>query len=138
MMIQTKRFHYTASLLLLCSHSVSCASRPEVTSREVSTTTSCAVSGKKQHGVASIYTDHRTASGERFSSRALTAAHPTLPMGTKVRVTCLKSGRCTVVRINDRGPFVRGRIIDLTPAAAAQIGLTKSIGLTKVELAVMR
>ncbi len=132
MMIQTKRTGLASILLLLCSHSVSCASRPEMTSALP------AASGKKQQGVASIYTDHRTASGERFSSRALTAAHPTLPMGTKVRVTCVKSGRCTVVRINDRGPFVRGRIIDLTPAAAAQIGLTKTIGLAKVELAVMR
>jgi rare lipoprotein A len=131
MMMQTKRSGLVSIFLLLCSHSVSCASRPKVPP------TLSAVSGKKQHGVASIYTDHRTASGERFSSRALTAAHPTLPMGTKVRVTCLKSGRCTVVRINDRGPFIRGRIIDLTPAAAAQIGLTKTIGLTKVELAVL-
>ena len=95
-----------------------------------------------QHGKASWYSVRtnygtRTASGQRLSNDAATAAHKTLPMGTKVRVTCLKSGRCTVVRINDRGPFVRGRIIDLTPAAAAQIGLTRSIGLTKVELAVM-
>ena len=90
-------------------------------------------------GMASYYKSGRfTANGERFNPMGLTAAHRTLPFGTKVRVTCLQSGRCTVVRINDRGPFVRGRIIDLTPAAAAQIGLTKTIGLTKVELAVMR
>jgi rare lipoprotein A len=95
-----------------------------------------AVSGKKQHGVASIYTDHRTASGERFSSRALTAAHPTLPMGTKVRVTCLKSGRCTVVRINDRGPFTGGRIIDLAHGAASDLGVTAS-GVATVRLEVL-
>lgn len=94
--------------------------------------------GKTQRGIASFYTDHRTASGERFSAKALTAAHPTLPLGTRVLVTCLRSGRCTIVRINDRGPFMRGRIIDLTPAAAEKIGLTKARGLAKVELAVLR
>ena len=90
-----------------------------------------------QRGIASIYTDHRTASGERYSARAFTAAHRTLPMGTRVLVKCLGTGRSTVVRINDRGPFMRGRIIDLTPAAAAKIGLNMAKGLTKVEIRVV-
>jgi rare lipoprotein A len=85
-----------------------------------------------QYGVASIYLDHRTASGERYSRRAMAAAHKTWPMGTRVRVTHLKTKRSTIVRINDRGPYVRGRVIDLTPAAASAIGLTSSQGITKV------
>jgi rare lipoprotein A len=65
----------------------------------------------------------RTASGERFSAGAMTAAHRTLPFNTRVRVTNLRNGRDIVVRINDRGPYVRGRIIDLTTAAARRIGI---------------
>jgi peptidoglycan lytic transglycosylase len=74
-----------------------------------------------QYGIASVYSANsggRTASGERVASRALTAAHRTLPFGTKIRVTNIGNGRTVVVRINGRGPFVRGRILDLTPAGA--------------------
>lgn len=85
-------------------------------------------------GIASIYTDRRTASGERFSASALAAAHRTMPFGSRVRVTNLKNGRTVVVRINDRGPYTRGRIIDLTPAAAERIGLTRRQGITKVRV----
>ena len=75
-------------------------------------------------GVASVYAydGGKTASGERANPRALTAAHRTLPFGTTVKVTNQKNGRTVVVRINDRGPFKRGRIIDLTPAAAQSLG----------------
>jgi rare lipoprotein A len=76
-------------------------------------------------GMASIYSvdsGASTASGERLDPAALTAAHRTLPFGTKVRVTNQNNGRSVVVTINDRGPFVRGRVIDLTPAAARAIG----------------
>ena len=78
-----------------------------------------------QSGVASVYaySGGRTASGERVSPGAMTAAHKTLPFGTMVRVTNNHTGRSAVVRINDRGPFVRGRIIDLTPAAARAVGV---------------
>jgi rare lipoprotein A len=85
-------------------------------------------------GIASIYTDRRTASGERFSAAALAAAHRTMPFGSRARVTNLKNGRTVVVRINDRGPYTRGRIIDLTPAAAERIGLTRRQGITKVRV----
>jgi rare lipoprotein A len=88
----------------------------------------------EQHGIASIYTGRQTASGQRFSAGSLCAAHRTWPMGTKVRVTHMTSGRQVVVRINDRGPFIRGRIIDLTPAAASAIGLTRRQGITKVRI----
>lgn len=88
-------------------------------------------------GMASFYWQgQRTASGERFNPGAMTAAHRSLPFGTKVRVTNLRNGRSVVVRINDRGPFVRGRIIDLSKAAASQLGFTGQ-GVTKVDLSVV-
>ena len=78
-------------------------------------------------GQASFYgrglQGRRTASGERFDRKAMTAAHPTLPFGTRVHVENLLAGRSVVVRINDRGPFTRGRIIDLSEAAGGAIGL---------------
>jgi rare lipoprotein A len=86
-----------------------------------------------QSGIASVYgySGGRTASGERASPGGLTAAHRTLPFGTMVRVTNKSSGRSVVVRINDRGPFVRGRIIDLTPAGARALGFS---GLANVSV----
>jgi peptidoglycan lytic transglycosylase len=86
--------------------------------------------GSKRDG----YAGKRSASGERVSSGALTAAHRTLPFGTMVRVTNQRNGRSVTVRINDRGPFVRGRVIDLTPAGASAIGMS---GLAPVTLAVL-
>jgi len=84
-------------------------------------------------GIASVYSGGRTASGERMNAGALTAAHRTLPFGTSVTVVNKHNGRTVVVRINDRGPFVRGRIIDLSPAAAREIGVN---GLALVSLTV--
>ena len=92
------------------------------------------VSASAQSGIASTYSGGRTANGERMVSSAMTAAHKTLPFGTMVRVTNNHSGRSVVVRINDRGPFVAGRIIDLTPAGAAAIG---SDGLAHVSLEIV-
>lgn len=80
------------------------------------------------------YAGRRTASGERVSSGGLTAAHRSLPFGTMVRVTNTRTNKSVVVRINDRGPFVRGRVIDLTPAGAHAIGMS---GLAPVSLAVV-
>src|ERR1700745_2677459 len=87
-----------------------------------------------QSGIASVYGYGRTANGEHVSSGALTPAHRTLPFGTMVRVTNKGTGRSVVVRINDRGPFVRGRIIDLTPAGARALGFS---GLAPVALSGM-
>jgi len=88
-----------------------------------------------QTGAASWYGPgfhgRRTASGERFNSRALTAAHRSLPFGSRVRVTNERTGRSVVVRINDRGPFVGGRVIDLSKAAAQAVGIS---GVGKVKL----
>src|ERR1700724_2274718 len=86
-----------------------------------------------QDGVASVYSGERTANGEYASAGGLTAAHRSLPFGTMVRVTNKGTGRSIVVRINDRGPFVRGRVIDLTPAGARALGFS---GLAPVTLAV--
>jgi rare lipoprotein A len=69
------------------------------------------------------FAGHRTASGERFNPGAMTAAHRTLPFGTRVRVTNSHNGRSVIVRINDRGPFVKGRSIDLSSGAARAIGM---------------
>ena len=80
---------------------------------------------------------NRTANGERFRPGTLTAAHRTLPFGTKVRVTNLHNGRTTVVRINDRGPFHGNRVIDLAHGAAHEVGLVSS-GLAPVKLEVLR
>lgn len=87
-----------------------------------------------QSGVASVYSGGQTANGERAVASGLTAAHRTLPFGTLVRVTCRRTGRSVVVRINDRGPFVAGRVIDVTPAAARVLGFS---GLAPVTLAVV-
>ena len=86
----------------------------------------CSSMALAESGVASVYaySGQCTASGERARSDGLTAAHRTLPFGTRVRVTNKSNGRSVVVRINDRGPFVRGRIIDLTPAAAQALGFS--------------
>ncbi len=86
-----------------------------------------------QSGIASVYSARsgpKTANGERVRSGALTAAHRTLPFGTEVRVTNVGNGRSVVVRVNDRGPFVRGRIIDLTPAGARALGFTGTARVT--------
>lgn len=78
----------------------------------------------------------QSASGERFNQNALTAAHRNLPFGTKVRVTNLNNGRSVVVRINDRGPYAGGRIIDLSAAAAKMLGMIQS-GVAPVEVQVL-
>jgi rare lipoprotein A len=79
----------------------------------------------------------KTASGERYSHRKLTAAHRTLKFGTTVRVTRLDDGRSVVVRVNDRGPFTRGRIIDLSRAAAERLGMIRA-GTARVRLELAR
>jgi rare lipoprotein A len=91
-------------------------------------------------GLASYYANkyqgRKTASGEPFDTARLTAAHRTLAFGTKVRVTNLDNGRSVVVRVNDRGPFVSGRVIDLSPAAARQLDMLRA-GVARVKLEVL-
>lgn len=103
------------------------------------------VSYKRHHrrqlpmfGLASFYSEDRdTASGERFNRHALHAAHPSLPFGTRLRVTNALNGKSVIVRVNDRGPYVRGRIIDVTSAAAEALGMV-NMGVVKVTLDVVR
>jgi rare lipoprotein A len=86
-------------------------------------------------GIASIYSHRgKTASGEAGNPKDLTAAHRSLPFGTMVQVTNAKNGRTVMVRINDRGPFARKRVIDISPVAARQLGFS---GLTAVKLDVV-
>ena len=89
------------------------------------------------HGVASFYSDTETASGEKFDKNELTAAHPSLPFGTKLRVTDVSSGRFVTVRVNDRGPYVRGRVVDISPSAAEALGMVDR-GITNVRLDVVQ
>ena len=92
-----------------------------------------------QTGIASVYGNgdghawSKTANGGRMNPGALTAAHRTLPFGTRVNVVNKRNGKSVIVRISDRGPFVRGRIIDLTPAAARALGMS---GLAPVTVSV--
>jgi len=89
------------------------------------------------YGIASFYSDEqRTANGEKFNPKALTAAHPTLPFGTKLRVTNVTTGRFVTVRINDRGPYVPGRVVDVSYSAAETLGIVDR-GIAKVKLDVV-
>jgi len=92
--------------------------------------------GYNEQGIASWYgseSGNRTAMGTRFNPHGLTAAHKTLPLPTRVRVTSLKNGRSVDVVVNDRGPFKENRLIDLSHGAAKRIGLDKQ-GLVKVKV----
>jgi rare lipoprotein A len=84
-----------------------------------------------------VYSEHlngkRTASGERYDSNSLTAAHRTLPLGAEVRVTNLDNGKSVRVRVNDRGPHIQGRIVDLSSRAAAALGMKSGVTRVKVE-----
>ena len=90
------------------------------------------------HGVASFYSEGtQTASGEKFNPLEMTAAHPTLPFGTKLRVTNVASGQSVTVRVNDRGPYVRGRVVDVSYSAADALGMVGK-GVAKVKLDVVQ
>ena len=89
-------------------------------------------------GIASFYTEGtETASGEKFDTHDLTAAHPTLPFGTRLRVTNVATGRSVTVRVNDRGPYVPGRIVDVSYSAAQSLGMVGR-GVANVKLDVVQ
>ena len=96
--------------------------------------------GDTQTGLAAYYSQRlhgrRTASGERFDNGAMTTAHQSLPFGTKVRVTAVKSGKSVVLRVNDRGPVQANRIVDVSRAAAQRLGFIRA-GLIEVKLEVI-
>ena len=90
------------------------------------------------HGLASFYSyDPHTASGEKFDKNELTAAHPSLPFGTKLRVTNVTNGQSVTVRVNDRGPYVPGRVVDVSYSAARTLGMVGG-GVAKVKLDVVQ
>ncbi len=93
--------------------------------------------GTSQQGIASYYGQkfhgRKTASGERYDHGAMTAAHRTAPFGSQIRVTNLANGRSVIVRVNDRGPWTRGRVVDVSGIAARQLGMTGR-GLTRVSV----
>ena len=89
------------------------------------------------HGVASFYTEGtKTASGEKFNTMEMTAAHPTLPFGTRLRVTDVGSGKSVTVRVNDRGPYIQGRVVDVSYSAANALGMVGK-GVANVKLDVV-
>lgn len=96
--------------------------------------------GETQTGLAAVYSrrlsGHRTASGERLNQRALTTSHPTLPFGTKVRITRVKTGKSVVLRVTDRGPTQPNRIVDITQAAAKVLRM-KPNAMVEVKLEVV-
>jgi len=131
-------------LMALIMSEVTCAPAPRYRAKRTGkhrTTPSVPTSGAYQIGKATYYGKkfhgRKTASGETFNMHALTAAHRKLRFGTKLRVTNLANGMSVVVRVNDRGPFVKGRIIDLSYGAAKKIGLVQS-GVAKVKLEIVK
>jgi rare lipoprotein A len=122
---------FTAILLAACTTADKTAQESAAGSKPVSV----------QHGIASFYAGRwigrKTANGEIYRARDRTAAHRTLPFNTRVRVTDKTTGKSTIVRINNRGPYVRGRVIDLSIRAAREIGLTRKRGLARVKLEVL-
>ncbi|MBV5309884.1 septal ring lytic transglycosylase RlpA family protein [Chromatium okenii] len=97
-------------------------------------------SGQTQKGMASYYHDRfhgrKTASGQRYNRNRFTAAHKTLPLGTKLEVTNTRNGRSIVVQVNDRGPFAKGRVLDLSREAASELGML-SRGVARIEYRVV-
>jgi rare lipoprotein A len=117
---------------------VTVARKPDPATPAVLDAHPAAKANSSSYGVASFYTeDEWTASGERFNTHAMTAAHPTLPFGTRLRVTNVTNGRSVVVRVNDRGPFVPGRVVDLSGSAAESLGMVER-GIVKVKLDVVQ
>ncbi len=133
-----------ALVAILILSEVTCSPAPKYRAKRSGkqrTTRSVSTSGAYQIGEASYYADkfhgRKTANGEIFNMHAMTAAHRKLSFDTKLRVTNLTNGMSVVVRINDRGPFVKGRIIDLSYGAAKKIGLVQS-GVAKVKLEIVK
>ena len=146
---------FTAAMLSACAQSSVVANKPSLHSaspqpspKQVAAITprrsgnarrrQTAQAQNASDGLASYYRHgSRTASGEKFNAGELTAAHRTLPFGTRVRVTNVATGRSVTVRVNDRGPFINGRVIDVSHAAAKSLGMVQR-GVTKVKLDVLQ
>jgi rare lipoprotein A len=140
--------------IALAAASLAACARSDVVSSKTEVTAPTERASLQHYRQASLGTDHRTqlissgiasfynegtvtASGETFNTYQFTAAHRTLPFGTRLRVTNLATGRYVTVRVNDRGPFVPGRVVDVSYSAAEKLGMI-SDGLAKVKLDVVR
>ena len=132
--------------LIVLVFGTGCASTRNVTSRSGSVSGAVEIGevaavGSAEVGVASFYAHkyhgRKTASGEKYNMHEMTAAHRRLPFGAKVRVTNLSNNSSVVVRVNDRGPFVKGRVIDLSLAAAKKLDMVRT-GVAKVEVVPVR
>jgi rare lipoprotein A len=134
---------FCVSLIFLhgCAGPTSYKPEREIARHEITTHKETKAVPYYQRGVASYYgkgfQNKKTASGERFNLHSLTAAHRSLPFGTKVVVKNIRNGKTVKVRINDRGPFVKGRIIDLSKAAFSQIASLDE-GLARVEITIIK
>lgn len=138
---------FLLSLLVFSSLALSCLDTIIATGDTGSDTTSDSNTNsntkilKTEHGSASYYADkfhgRTTANGEKYDKRKMTAAHKKLPFGSVVRVVSLSTGKSVTVRINDRGPFIKGRIIDLSYVAAEKLGLIQP-GVLKIRLEVLK
>ncbi len=128
----SRRLPLALIALALVSHACSTLRWPSATAL---------ASGRPQVGLASFYDERhrgeRTASGELYDERTLTAAHRSLPFGTRLEVTNLDNDRSVVVRVNDRGPFVANRVVDLSLAAAHALGMTGE-GTVRVRIRALR
>jgi rare lipoprotein A len=122
----------TVFMLVIFLLSVSCST---INAQSPDEATGFSETGKASF-YAAKYQSRTTASGEKYDQNAKTAAHRTLPFGTRVKVTNVENGKSVVVKINDRGPFVKGRIIDLSKSAFKQIGET-ALGVIKVRIEVI-
>lgn len=136
-----QRFSHSALALLAlaCSPLTNAADAQKPAAAASAPAAAPAPSGGAETGLAAVYSDklngRKTASGERYDRNALTAAHKTLPFGSRVKVTNSKNQKTVTVRINDRGPFQAGRILDLSPAAAKVLGIgAKGMGDVSAEV----
>jgi rare lipoprotein A len=128
----------SAPRIAVAHHQPSHSPRPVSVVRRHGAPARTDIASAAPNGLASFYTeDQKTANGETFNTHALTAAHPSLPFGTKLRVTNVSTGQSVTVRVNDRGPYVPGRVVDVSYAAADQLGMVKG-GLAKVKLDVVQ
>ena len=136
MQVLRRRYTVVGVGVALCALAAAgCAS-----SKSTRQTTAAPTPGTRIVGLASWYGQrhqgHATASGETYDMNKLTAAHRTMPFGTRLRVTNVENGRSVVVRVNDRGPWVNGRVLDVSLAAAKTLGMLAD-GVTKVEIVVL-
>ena len=131
---------HAASRQAVAHREPSVASRVSVVRRHDPTPVRDEVAGAPSgaSGLASFYTEGtKTANGESFNTHELTAAHPSLPFGTRLRVTNVSTGQSVTVRVNDRGPYVPGRVVDVSYSAAEALGMVKG-GVAKVKLDVIQ